>query len=602
MGISTDEMVGDYEKQTKAINDYVDAKEREARANIAAMRGEIYANAGKQAKLYAQSLKDGTQAQKDFNQAQENASAVNKIASMSADEANAHYASLLRDLNDLQDRGQKDSDAFSNALAEAVSLRNALTGTNYELSEMQQYASEGYIDFVGQWAATTTKQNWDQMIAAVNKGVSETSDAVTEAETIQSTYIEDMTDAVTSGALTLEEVHSMMMSHFSEEENGAQIAADAYKQVEAAVKDMKQAAKDAAEGAGMTAEERLAALQPIYDKITNLAKAYKEAYDAAYQSISGQFQLFEEMPLTQASEDAQGAVDGMISSLKSQSAYIGQYMENLATASEMGLSEGLIKNLSDGSEQSAQILADIVAGGADKIKELNAEFAKVEEGKNKFSNSIAEMQTKFLENMTKYKAELNSAVAAMDKSGEAASYGSSVVSSFAAAAAGKVGEVASAFAALSAVATIKASMSLSIGGLVSGAKGQVNAALSGGLGAILGRFYASGTNSAPPGYAIVGEEGPELVRLRGGEHIFPADETRQALDNTYDGASSVNALAGVAGANVYTIDFKPQYNISGSSNADEIRTVLEQQSAGLRSQLEDLLDDIENDRNRRKYA
>ena len=607
LGISTDDIVGDYKKQTKAINDYVDAKEREARANIAAMRGEIYANAGKQAKLYVQSLRDGEQAQREFNQAQENAATVNKIASMSAEEANAHYASLLRDLDDMQSRGEKNSDAFSETLAEAVSLRNALTGTNYELSQMQEYASEGYIDFVGQWAATTTEQNWNQMIAAVNKGVSETSNAVSEAEAIQSAFIENMISSVNDGALTLEEVHTLMMAHFSDEADGAEITENAYKQVVDAVNEYKEAAKGATDGDGMTREQAEQQLKPIIENIENLSKAYKEAYDAAYQSISGQFQLFEEMSLAQASEDAQGAVDGMINALNSQGDYITQYMENLATATEMGVSEGLIKNLSDGSEQSAQILADIVAGGADKIDELNQAFGKVEEGKKKFADNVAEMQTKFTENMKKYKAELDAAVAAMDKSSEAGRYGSDTVSQFASAAAGKVGEVSAAFAALSAAATIKASMSLSIGGMVSGLKNPVlNAA--GMIGTVLGNFgfkipgFAGGTASAPPGYAIVGEDGPELMRLRGGERIFNADETEQALNNTYGGASSVNALAGATGANVYSIDFKPQYNISGSSNADEIRTVLEQQSAGLRSQLEDLLDDIENDRNRRKYA
>jgi hypothetical protein len=43
-----------------------------------------------------------------------------------------------------------------------------------------------------------------------------------------------------------------------------------------------------------------------------------------------------------------------------------------------------------------------------------------------------------------------------------------------------------------------------------------------------GRFaFASGTRSAPRGVALVGEEGPELVKLRGGERIWSAAETRR---------------------------------------------------------------------------
>lgn len=41
--------------------------------------------------------------------------------------------------------------------------------------------------------------------------------------------------------------------------------------------------------------------------------------------------------------------------------------------------------------------------------------------------------------------------------------------------------------------------------------------------------FAAGTPSAPPGWALVGEEGPELVHLRGGERIFPAAQTAAML-------------------------------------------------------------------------
>jgi len=48
---------------------------------------------------------------------------------------------------------------------------------------------------------------------------------------------------------------------------------------------------------------------------------------------------------------------------------------------------------------------------------------------------------------------------------------------------------------------------------------------------------ARGTNSARPGLSWVGEEGPELINLRGGEQIIPADK-------------SAAMMSGGAGANV----------------------------------------------------
>ena len=48
--------------------------------------------------------------------------------------------------------------------------------------------------------------------------------------------------------------------------------------------------------------------------------------------------------------------------------------------------------------------------------------------------------------------------------------------------------------------------------------------------------FASGTDSAPAGLALVGEDGPELVQLSGGERIYPASETKSILNS---GLSSI---------------------------------------------------------------
>jgi hypothetical protein len=42
-------------------------------------------------------------------------------------------------------------------------------------------------------------------------------------------------------------------------------------------------------------------------------------------------------------------------------------------------------------------------------------------------------------------------------------------------------------------------------------------------------YYATGTANAPPGWAIVGEKGPELMQLRGGEQIFPNDVSAKMM-------------------------------------------------------------------------
>lgn len=44
-------------------------------------------------------------------------------------------------------------------------------------------------------------------------------------------------------------------------------------------------------------------------------------------------------------------------------------------------------------------------------------------------------------------------------------------------------------------------------------------------------FFAAGTTNAPPGWALVGEGGPELMRMRGGEQILPSGARPPANDD-----------------------------------------------------------------------
>jgi hypothetical protein len=60
--------------------------------------------------------------------------------------------------------------------------------------------------------------------------------------------------------------------------------------------------------------------------------------------------------------------------------------------------------------------------------------------------------------------------------------------------------------------------------------------------------YAAGTPSAPPGWAIVGEKGPELVRFAGGESVYTADETARMMTGSM--AAPRGAGAGAAGGSV----------------------------------------------------
>lgn len=232
-----------------------------------------------------------------------------------------------------------------------------------------------------------------------------------------------------------------------------------------------------------------------------LSQEYSEAYTAAYDSISGQMGLFEQM-----SVEVETSVAGMISSLESQAAYMASYSENLRAAAEMGLSEGLIAQLSDGSTESAAYLQEIVTNGQGKIDELNAAFAKVQEGKEEFSSTVAEMQTNLQSTMDEAAGTVNAAVQEMDMYRESAQSARSTMQGFIDGANGMSESVQAAYrsVALGAMAALQGAM---------------------GAGLSVSRGYATGTTDAEPGFAMVGENGPELVFFGGGEQVVNATET-----------------------------------------------------------------------------
>ena len=75
------------------------------------------------------------------------------------------------------------------------------------------------------------------------------------------------------------------------------------------------------------------------------------------------------------------SVETMIGALDSQISFMDTYAANIQKAMELGVDDGIIKTLSDGSVDSAKILQAIVDDGGIHIDEFNEKFKKVEEGK-----------------------------------------------------------------------------------------------------------------------------------------------------------------------------------------------------------------------------
>lgn len=171
-------------------------------------------------------------------------------------------------------------------------------------------------------------------------------------------------------------------------------------------------------------QEALAALDEQYimhtgelrQRIDEL-KAQQEELRAEHEATKQKIQdtLTNEMGMFEkVSIKGYDSIDKLIGAMDSQISYMDTYAENMQKAMELGVDEGIVKTLSDGSIDSAKILQAIVDDGGKNVDEFNAKFKKVEEGKETFSENLAEMQDNFSETMRELQEELSTTVTALN--------------------------------------------------------------------------------------------------------------------------------------------------------------------------------------------
>jgi hypothetical protein len=205
----------------------------------------------------------------------------------------------------------------------------------------------------------------------------------------------------------------------------------------------------------------------------------------------------------------------MINALESQAKYLAEYEANLNKVRELGLSDAIVSQLSNGSAESAAKLDAIVRNGADKIGELNKVFEKVEEGKQSFATTVAEMQTNFSEEMDSLVANLQDSLDDMNLYHESKQNAIDTIQ-------GYIDGLDSKLPSIQAkMAQITSSLSLSVASAVPSIAPPRSAYIN-------VPAYATGTTDAPDMF-LAGEEGPELIVGARGSTVFPAEETSRLL-------------------------------------------------------------------------
>ena len=279
---------------------------------------------------------------------------------------------------------------------EGQSLEEQIATTRENLQAIGQQQ----IDLMAEETDNVYEQ--DQAYWDLEQQWNDTYDTLMDLETAldeNQQYQENLTEAITEGEETVGEYQSAV--------DEATEALKLYEEEQAAAAD---ATEDAA-GRNAAAEAQ------IREDLEKLAQSYKDAYDAAYSSISGQTGLFNEFT-AEISEDVD-TVEEMMQRWAEQTAALSEYTENLKLAGQYGLDDGLVASLSDGSAESAAYLAVIIGkieelGGSTEgmstdaaafVEDFNASFAETEQAKESFAETAAAIQTDFADTITALETE-----------------------------------------------------------------------------------------------------------------------------------------------------------------------------------------------------
>ena len=388
---------------------------------------------------------------------------------------------------------------------------------------------------------------------------------------------------------------------------------------------------DAQDSAADSAEDVAAALSAAQNNIQGIISAYNEAYDAALKSVSGQYDLWDT-----AEKIVATSASSINSALESQITYWDSYNQNLeslnARAADIDGLSAVIASFADGSKDSVNAIAGMASASDADLAKMVQNYQELQEAQKTTSESMADLETGMSNAMDEIAQNVADSVADMNLSDEAKESAQATIQGFVDGAEGMLPRVQTVFSKIASAASTA----------LAGAGGSYSGNIPG---------YAVGTESAAPGFAIVGENGPELVYFNGGETVLTAPETRAAFDeaqqftqivsknaldfaaiqqaaglsensmqtfyhdwtvyNEYEAlTANTAASAEVVPASSFThsegspisINFAPVYNFSGVSDTQQFESLLTSHDDDMREYILGVVEEAEHDKFRRAYA
>lgn len=322
------------------------------------------------------------------------------------------------------------------------------------------------------------------------------------------------------------------------------------------------------------------AVNGVTEETQNLLQAYNDAYQEAYESVTGQYNLW-----TKAEQSIPTSIDTINSALSSQQDYWSNYNTNLekllGKADDIDGLRDVLASFADGSTESVNAIAGMASASDEQLKKMVENYQKTREEEEKVAESLAEVKVDLEGELDEITGSISDSIGKMNMSDDARTAAKETIDAYIAAIREGAGSAASAADTVAAAVTAALYNAANGGPKISAPKPGVLTSNTS-VDWYSGNAYAGGTDYAEPGWALVGEEGPELVQMRGGEKVYTAAETGSMLGGS-------------------KITISPSFVINGDVSADT-----EQKLRGCMDQLVDMvkdaLDEEKIDKRRSVYA
>ncbi|MGN1339345.1 MAG: phage tail tape measure protein [Oscillospiraceae bacterium] len=505
---------------------------------------------------------------------------IDRINAASIAESKRAKYNLALETKDQLEEQQAQLEA---ALAEAEEAMNK-AGKDFAVNSSDQW-----------YSALFTKVGWQNIVARATSFGAETEGQIQKAYSeAQQKYWQAAEDA----------------------RNGAAALADA----QAVIDEYEGMVSGTAETTATAFEAMNQAIYEVRSQSELLLESYNEAYEAAYDSVTGQYSLWDI-----ASTVIPTSIQTINDALTTQASYWSDYNTDLTDLLKRaddidGLRE-MLASFSDGSEESVNAVAGMVRASDEELTEAVNSWKELMEQQKLASQELADVKVDFESELGNIASAMEDTVNRMNLDEEARAAAEATISAYVEeikSYRGSAGEAADEVAEAVRLSLYGADLfnnttSVTNGGTKNAVSditeqevstdpisyyvgnGTYKTLKSNPNSAKLDskikelRQYATGTYSADYGYALVGEEGPELVKMSGGERVYNTSETRAIAAELSEG-----------GQTIINITASPSFTVSG--NTDDIESTMQQYSNELVDRVMDALESAGIDRKRCVYA